>query len=867
MSAFTGDMHADRARYAPDHESLVAKKVAADAAPAQGRARRHLRTLVALQAGVLSALVFWVARRHLAKANALVALHPDPLAVGYRPARRTSGGPDAATWGDSRGPFPTNAWWQNLALGSVCDETCLAYAIPYVFDAYGGGLRASATRVVAAGQDVVQVSHDLNAGVLLSVDDEPLGDRVVDGFGALGVGLRWDLSSGGSMYAPVSRGAAFATAAYARATPVVSSNSPLHRSGAVTADGDEVPCDGSAFEVAEVLAFTTDADYAWLVFPSARATFRCQSGDGVAFVADGTQTVTLRVALATACRYGTSTVSCRPNEAGKGRDASENAAMFLAAAKRATPPTRPWKGDDVAWSVDGDAATLAFDFSDGSDLRYALPHHDLDAAGGRCVASLHGPACPVVGPWTLEIPLGAAPTLSAPRPLDEDKLDALHAALDRDVGFELPAYFTRGAGDTYFSGKMVAKQARLAAIAHDLGRGGDAAALAERILVTARAFLDPDAEETRFLYDEAWGGLVSCGCDFDEATESCRNKGSDDCPGLDGCGNNFGNGFYNDHHYHYGYWAYAVAVACRHAACDADLLDQIRVLAADFAESSQADASFAFARHKDWYLGSSWASGVCLPANPNGRNQESSSEAIAAYEGAYHLGATLGDDELRDFSRLLAATELRGAQRYWHTETLPSAYTRPVVGMFWSTMAQFGTWFGPSPAFAIGIQLIPLTPYAELRDSAAFSRSILEPYEAACDAQCVDEGWSISLVAAVANAGDVDRAFAMARALPDGAFLAAGGDGHSRTNLLHWVASRPPGVDYSSPTRAPTTGAAGDGDAGLEAEAACVAARDVEIAALCPLGLSACVEGPAARGCSSLPWTEPDCARSCVLRA
>ncbi|KAH8098041.1 hypothetical protein JL720_963 [Aureococcus anophagefferens] len=195
---------------------------------------------------------------------------------------------------------------------------------------------------------------------------------------------------------------------------------------------------------------------------------------------------------------------------------------------------------------------------------------------------------------------------------------------DRDVGFELPAYFTRGAGDTYFSGKMVAKQARLAAIAHDLGRGGDAAKIAERILVTARAFLDPESEETRFLYDEAWGGLVSCGCDFDEATESCRNKGSDDCPGLDGCGNNFGNGFYNDHHYHYGYWAYAVAVACRHAACDADLLDQIRVLAADFAESSQAAASFSFARHKDWYLGSSWASGVCLPANPNGRNQESS---------------------------------------------------------------------------------------------------------------------------------------------------------------------------------------------------------------------------------------------------
>eukprot|EP00525_Craspedostauros_australis_P010011 CAMPEP_0198119368 /NCGR_PEP_ID=MMETSP1442-20131203/25354_1 /TAXON_ID= /ORGANISM="Craspedostauros australis, Strain CCMP3328" /LENGTH=53 /DNA_ID=CAMNT_0043777819 /DNA_START=20 /DNA_END=178 /DNA_ORIENTATION=- len=49
--------------------------------------------------------------------------------------------------------------------------------------------------------------------------------------------------------------------------------------------------------------------------------------------------------------------------------------------------------------------------------------------------------------------------------------------------------------------------------------------------------------------------------------------------------------------------------------------------------------------------------------------------------------------------RLLTATEVRSAQRYWHVvqndEALriyPKQYTHKVVGIVWSTMAQFGTW-------------------------------------------------------------------------------------------------------------------------------------------------------------------------------
>ena len=47
--------------------------------------------------------------------------------------------------------------------------------------------------------------------------------------------------------------------------------------------------------------------------------------------------------------------------------------------------------------------------------------------------------------------------------------------------------------------------------------------------------------------------LISRGCAFDEATQTCAATAAP--PNLAGCGADFGNGFYNDHHYHYGYFA------------------------------------------------------------------------------------------------------------------------------------------------------------------------------------------------------------------------------------------------------------------------------------------------------------------------
>ena len=62
----------------------------------------------------------------------------------------------------------------------------------------------------------------------------------------------------------------------------------------------------------------------------------------------------------------------------------------------------------------------------------------------------------------------------------------------------------------------------------------------------------------------------------------------------------------------------------------------------DIVNPSRLDPHFTTFRNKDWFLGSSWASGVVTNAQgqpyPNGRNEESSAEAVAAYEAVALLG-------------------------------------------------------------------------------------------------------------------------------------------------------------------------------------------------------------------------------------
>jgi hypothetical protein len=73
------------------------------------------------------------------------------------------------------------------------------------------------------------------------------------------------------------------------------------------------------------------------------------------------------------------------------------------------------------------------------------------------------------------------------------------------------------------------------------------------------------------------------------------------CPALVDAGQNFGHGFYNDHHFHFGYHIYAAAVAARF---DADWgrknHEHVLLLVRDIANPSPYDPYFPTWRHKDW---------------------------------------------------------------------------------------------------------------------------------------------------------------------------------------------------------------------------------------------------------------------------
>ena len=112
---------------------------------------------------------------------------------------------------------------------------------------------------------------------------------------------------------------------------------------------------------------------------------------------------------------------------------------------------------------------------------------------------------------------------------------------------------------------------------------------------------------------------------------------------------------------------------------------------------------------------------MSMELSPHGREQESSSEAIAAFEGIALYGQAMmdafGDDEesyesarlVRNVGELLTSMEVSAANRFWHVwgsksaeegdassesenvhvNTYPSKYTKPVVGMMYDTMASF----------------------------------------------------------------------------------------------------------------------------------------------------------------------------------
>lgn len=201
----------------------------------------------------------------------------------------------------------------------------------------------------------------------------------------------------------------------------------------------------------------------------------------------------------------------------------------------------------------------------------------------------------------------------APRPPRvQDLFDLTNALFGKQeegelISFSIPGNYQNAAGDTYFSGKLLAKLSRMLLLAdeiHDLcfhtiqqstssstsssvhddnDDDGDYTSVCQQIIPNVFSkteydmYFDKKLNElktsvqiwwsnnnnmntnnnnndgdgngnggTSFIYDESWGGLISCGCIFDESTSRCTNV-YPDCPGVTDPLLNFGNGKFSFH--------------------------------------------------------------------------------------------------------------------------------------------------------------------------------------------------------------------------------------------------------------------------------------------------------------------------------
>ncbi|KAK5097025.1 endo-1,3-beta glucanase [Lithohypha guttulata] len=394
----------------------------------------------------------------------------------------------------------------------------------------------------------------------------------------------------------------------------------------------------------------------------------------------------------------------------------------------------------LSWSKSGPNA------DNGTLLMYALPHHiqsfdDATAAKVQPQVKLQtttkGTATAVVAdcwilnealhpsmgfePWdpdSSKVHVLAADTLSLVQ-----KYSAIEASQNMDAATNL--------NSMYYSGKGLSKYAKIIYVMNEMAGQPQLAAAALEKLKAAFAIFINNTQVFPLYYDTEWKGLVS------SASYVTGDAGQD-----------FGNSYYNDHHFHYGYFIHAAAlIGYLDQAWAQENKDYVNALVRDVANPSSLDTHFPIFRSFDWYNGHSWAKG--LFETGDGKDEESTSEdAMFAY-GLKMWGRTIGDHSMEQRGDLMLSILARSIQNYFLMESdnknQPTRFIgNKVTGILFENKADHVTYFGANFEYVHGIQMIPQLPFSTLTRTRKFIQEEWELYftdGASTPAQNVHGGW------------------------------------------------------------------------------------------------------------------------------
>ncbi|WP_210479855.1 glycosyl hydrolase [Naasia sp. SYSU D00948] len=421
-------------------------------------------------------------------------------------------------------------------------------------------------------------------------------------------------------------------------------------------------------------------------------------------------------------------------------------------------------GSSVSYRAEGDRieTVLSYRTVDGEPTYLAaLPHQQ--SAGAQCgegtYPSIYGPLALCAG-TSLAFALDALPAsgrLDLASLSGEDRA-ALEERLRLDAAEEPPP-----PGDTYFGGKWLYRLANLVQLADSLGLDDVHASLTARLADQLRMWTEVDGCAARdafcFTYDHTLRGIVGQTASF----------GSDE---------------FNDHHFHYGYFLYAAAVAAEaDPSVTADLQPVIDLLAADVAMEGESSL-FPQRRNFDEYSGHSWASGFSPFAD--GNNQESTSEAVTAWNGLALWAEATGNERLKGEADWMLASEAATAMAYWvepDLETFPG-YDHGIVALNWGGKRDYATWFSPAPAAKLGIQLLPMSPVSGYLagDDERIAANVSEASAEGIDVQFGDYLLMYAALGGADRGELIEQANSLAPESIDGA--------NSRSYLMAWMLSR-----------------------------------------------------------------------------
>lgn len=429
--------------------------------------------------------------------------------------------------------------------------------------------------------------------------------------------------------------------------------------------------------------------------------------------------------------------------------------------------TLPGSGDDAlktyagnelsevttGYGTDKNNSTTTFNYKTTNNkptVFVPMSYSRLASGGAKLTTydSIYGPMSAVSGnSFTLNTPLVSANTKLDLSHLTTTHRQQLIATLQSDV-----AKTTITPTDSYFAGKQLARAANLLDIAEQLGQ-------------------TTQVNQLKTILDNAFTARLGAKYFYYDST----------IKGIAAQTSAFGSQDFNDHHFHYGYFIYAAAILGKY---DVDFVinnqKQINLLVADIASYDQTP-NFPIERNFDPYAAHSWAAGLAPFAD--GNNQESSSEAINAWNGVAAWADITKNSQLQASATWILSSESATAKAAWRTVDTSANYLKnykaPLTSLNFGGKRTYATFFSDEPGVKLAIQLIPMSPVMTDLSADSYINSALS-------ASITNNNYNVTL-------GDYDLMY-MALADPAKALGLVSSqkdsfidDGNSRTYLDAWV--------------------------------------------------------------------------------